>query len=236
MKGVILSINKEVEIVDITHRVGNYNLVEGAFLISQVCPFFPEGTIHLAVIDPGVGTSRKGLIIQTDNYYFVGPDNGIFSFVLKKEAVRKIVEINRSKFKIIAPTFEGRDVFAPVAGYISLERQIEDFGLEIRQIKQLRIEKNSILHIDEFGNIITSVQREFNYGENLAVVYRGKKVKAKFVRCFSEVKEGNYLVLKGSSGYLEVDRNRSSAAKALDARVGEKIEIFKVDEGQEAKG
>ena len=227
MKGVILSINEEVKIVDITHQVENYNLVEGAFLISQVCPFFPAGTIHLAVIDPGVGTSRKGLIIQTDKYYFVGPDNGIFSFVLEKEVIRKIVEINRSKFKIIAPTFEGRDVFAPVAAYISMGKQMEDFGSEIKNIKQLKIEENSILHIDEFGNIITSIQREFNCGENLTVVYQGKKVKAKFVRSFSEVKEGSYLVLKGSSGYLEVDRNRSSAAKALGARMGEKIEIYK---------
>jgi len=227
MKGVILSINKEVEIIDIKHNVKNYSIIEGAFLISQVYPYFPKSSIHLAIIDPGVGTSRHSLIIETKNFYFIGPDNGLFSLAMEKEKIRRVIKINPSRFKDGSFTFQGRDLFAPIAARISLGEKAINFGEEIKGIKKLKVRDNSIIYIDNFGNIITTIKKNFPLGEKLIIHYKGRKIKTKFVKAFAELKKGELGILKGSSGYLEIDKNRNSAATTLKAKIGEKIEIDK---------
>ena len=226
IKGVILSINKEAKIIDITHNVKSYNIAEGAFLLGEVCSRFPAGSIHIGVIDPGVGTSRAGLIIETEKFYFIGPDNGLFSLAIRDQKIKKIIQIDTSKFEAVSYTFQGRDIFAPVAAYISLGKKIENFGHQIKKLKELKLKKNSILYIDEFGNIITTIQKAFPLGKKITIFYKDRKIRAKFARTFAEVKPTEFVVLKGSSGYLEIDKNKDSAARDLGAKVGEKIEIY----------
>ncbi len=227
IKGVILAINRQVRIVDIKHDVTSYSIRQGAFLISQISPFFPRGTIHLAIIDPEVGASRRCLLIQTQDYFFIGPDNGLFSLVLKDEKMKKIFEVDPAKFKQVSPTFHGRDIFAPLAAYISLGKEPEEFGRRVQEIVELEMKRNSIIYIDGFGNIITSIEKNFPPGKELTVRHKKRKIVARFVRTFAEAKRDEFILLKGSSGYLELDKNLSSAAKELKARVGDPIEIIK---------
>lgn len=227
VKGVILSINRKVRIVDIKHDVTSYSIPEAAFLISQTYPSFSRGTIHLAIIDPGVGTSRGCLLIQTQDYFFIGPDNGLFSLILKDEKMKKIFEVDAAKFKPVSPTFHGRDIFAPLAAYISLGKKPEEFGRRVQKIVELEMKRNSIIYIDGFGNIITSIKKNFLPGKELIVRHKKRKIGARFVRTFAEAKRDEFIVLKGSSGYLELDKNLSSSARELEARVGDPIEIIK---------
>ncbi|MCD6406770.1 SAM-dependent chlorinase/fluorinase [Candidatus Aerophobetes bacterium] len=227
MKGVIVSINPEARIIDLTHRIKSFGILEAAFFISQVCPTFPPGTVHIVVIHPGVGTKRREIILLTDRHFYIGPDNGIFHFVKKIENLKKVVEIDMNLFKDACFTFHGRDIFAPVGAYLSSGRKMEEFGKIVDKdtIVSLSLPEGCIIYIDAFGNIITNIKKEFFYGDKLIIKYGNKKVKATFARTFSEVKEGEYVVLRGSSGYLEVDKNKSSAADELAAKTGEKISI-----------
>jgi len=227
IKGVILSINERVRIVDLEHNVTDYSISEAAFLISQISSFFPPGTIHLAIIDPGVGTSRRCLAIQTPDYFFIGPDNGLFSLVLEKQRTKRIFEVDPTKFEKVSSTFHGRDIFAPLAAYISLGCEPEEFGREVRRMVQLKMKRNAIIYIDGFGNIITSITKNFHPGEELIVRYKERKIVARFVKTFAEAKRDEFILLRGSSGYLELDKNLSSAARELKARVGDPVEIMK---------
>ncbi len=226
MKGVILSINKEAKIIDITHNVKSYNIMEGAFLLREACSRFPAGSIHVGVIDPGVGTSRAGLIIETEKFYFIGPDNGLFSLAIRGQKIKKIIQIDTSKFEEASPTFQGRDIFAPIAAYISLGERIENFGRRTKKIEELKLKENSIIYIDKFGNIITTIQKAFPPGKKITIFYKSRKIRAKFAKTFAQAKRGEFIVLKGSSGYLEIDKNKDSAARDLGAKIGEKIEIY----------
>ena len=225
MKGVILSINEKVQIIDIGHHTRHYDILEGAFLIWQVSSRFPPGSIHVGVIDPGVGTFRAGLAIKTDKFYFIGPDNGLFSLALKDQRIKTIIQIDPSRFEKVSSTFHGRDLFAPLAAHISLGEKIEDFGQRIDKIKLLKLKKDSIIYIDEFGNIITSIREISPLAKKVIIHYKDRKIKAKFAQAFAGVKTGEFVVLRGSSGYLEIDKNKDSAARDLGARVGETVKI-----------
>ncbi len=226
MKGVIFSINKKVQIIDIGHHTRHYDILEGAFLVWQVCCRFPPGSIHVGVIDPGVGTSRAGLAIKTDEFYFIGPDNGLFSLALTDQRIKTIIQIDPSRFEKVSSTFHGRDIFAPLAAHLSLGKKIENFGHQTDKIKKLKLKKDSIIYIDEFGNIITSIRNISPSVKKVTIQYKNRKIKATFAQVFAGVKEGEFVVLRGSSGYLEIDKNKDSAATDLGAKVGEKIKIY----------
>jgi len=228
IKGVILSINPEINLIDISHRVQSYNILEAAFLVSQVYAVFPTNSLHLAVVDPTVGSRRRGIIVKTEKYYLVGPDNGLFSLILTKEKPLKIYEINLKKFPEASLTFQARDIFAPVVGYLSLEYLPEKFGREIKKIQGLKLKEGVVLFVDGFGNIITNVKKKFRPGEKLIVEYRGRRIQAQFVRTFAEGRDNEFIVLTGSSGFLELDKNKESAAKDLGIKVGDKIRIKSV--------
>jgi S-adenosylmethionine hydrolase len=134
MRGVILSINPKCTLVDITHMINSHDIKEGAFILGQAYSNFPKGTIHLSVVDPGVGSARKPILIVTKNYFFVGPDNGLFTIALRRERVKQAVVLTNQKFFLpeISTTFHGRDIFAPAAAYLSLGVKPESFGPSIK--------------------------------------------------------------------------------------------------------
>ena len=230
LKGVMISMNRSARIVDITHDVNKQNIFEGAFVISQVWRYFPRGTIHIGVVDPGVGSFRRGIIIKTDHCYFIGPDNGLFSLAIRDQKIENIIEIDKRKLNErmhtkISDTFPGMDVFAPTAAWISRGVRPDELGEEINAIKELKIKKNKILYTDDFGNIITSVQKDFKPGTDLIVRYKNREITTKFVKTFNNVNTGDFLVSKGSTGFLELAINQGNAANELKAKINEDIEI-----------
>lgn len=244
MKGVILSICSEVTIIDISHAVNKFDVRHGAFLLSQATPYFPENTIHTAVVDPGVGKFRRRIIVKGNRCYYVGPDNGVLSLAIKQEGFIKAVEIKEKHFLLPDPssTFEGRDVFAPVSAHLAAGVNIDEFGPELSNIvtpsfSRPIIKKDKIigevLHVDEFGNLITNIQESFS--EAFDAVERSLfKVKIdkvckiiKFSRTYGDVPVSTPTLLYGSSKFLEISVNKGSAKKFFKAHVGCKTVIEK---------
>lgn len=234
MKGVILQLNRNVKIFDISHNIQKYNILEGAFILSQIWKYFPKGTLHLGIIDPEVGSKRRALIIETENCYFIGPDNGLFSLSLEKQKIKKIISIDENKVEKIlhskiSKTFHGRDVFAPVAALISKGYKPVKFGSETSymKIKKLQIPKDEVIYIDSFGNIILSLEkRNFCVNKKIALRYKNKIISARFVDKYADGKKGEFLLLEGSHGFLELSLREESAAKKLNAKVGDKVKIL----------
>lgn len=236
VKGVILSLNPGAEIVDISHEIPHQNIMAAAFCLFNSCSFFPEGTIHVAIVDPGVGSKRKALLIQTERYFFIGPDNGIFSLVLRQERLKKTIHLNNPKYFLgrQAPTFHGRDIFAPVAAYLSLGVKLDEFGPTLPKIVRLslpRIEKRrgriigQIIHIDNFGNLVSNVTaQELSKIKKFKIRVRNRII-SRLSETYSEVGKGKILAYQGSSGFLEVGIREGNAGLKLGVKIGDKIEI-----------
>jgi len=240
IKGVILSICPKARIVDLSHNIQKHNIHEGAFYLFSVAKYFPKNTIHLAIVDPGVGSSRKPLIIQSRNYFFIGPDNGVLSLAALDDNVQKITEISNDYYflKPISNTFHGRDIFAPVAAHLAINRSLEKFGSIIEEWVQIEIPKvkvdgnkiyGKIIHIDRFGNLITNISQEIFHKihkpEKNFIQIHIKQFDSKIILCnsYSQVGSGEFLGIFGSSNLLEIARNQDSAANALNAQVNDKI-------------
>ncbi len=165
MKAVILSICPEANIVDISHEIEKFNIRMGAYVLACATPYFPKRTIHVAVVDPGVGTKRKPIIIQTENTYFIGPDNGILALAARNEKIMQTREIANAKLMMpeVSNTFHGRDIFAPTAAYLAEGMKLEDFG-RIKQritipsfgktVRRRKMLVGEVIHIDSFGNVV----------------------------------------------------------------------------------
>ena len=245
MKGVIKSINPDAEVVDITHGVRPHNISEAAFILRNSCGYFPPGTIHTVVVDPGVGSKRHPIIIKTRRYYFVGPDNGVLSYAIDSEEVEAIVKIENQQY-LLAPmseTFHGRDVFAPVSAYLSVGVEPQEFGSHLKEVMRLtpsvprkisdREIVGHILCVDTFGNLITDVTARLveelfslSKARRLRILIRDREI-AKLCKTYSEGKENELIALIGSSGHLEISVNRGRAADLLGIGEGEKF-ILKV--------
>ena len=239
MKGTILSINPKCTLIDITHHVSPHDINEGAFILANAYSFFPKGTIHVSVIDPGVGSPRRPILIVTPNYLFVGPDNGLFTFVLKREKMKKVVALTNQKyfFPHMSTTFHGRDLFAPVAAYLSLGVKPNEFGPELNSWVELDFEKprvrrgkltGEILHIDAFGNLISNINEEqlFHFVKNHSFVIRtGKRDIQGLKKGYWEAQEGELLALIGSGDFLEISVREGDAQKVLKSRQGDKVRI-----------
>lgn len=238
MKGAILEICPEAIIIDISHEVARHNVLEGAFILSQASPYFPEGSVHLAVVDPGVGTERRRIIVKGSRSLYVGPDNGVLSLAAEKEGVVKVFEIKNEKFMLPHPsrTFEGRDIFAPTAAYLARGVDIEEFGPEIKGFTGFSIPKpekwskklrGEIIHTDNFGNITTNIPEdmfgEFAEGKSIKVSIGKISKNCPLCRAYGEVSAGSPLIIPGSSGFIEVAVNQGSAEKLFKARVGGRI-------------
>jgi hypothetical protein len=235
MKGVIYSICPRATIVDITHGIKKFDIRHAAYVLHSSAPYFPKGTVHCVVVDPGVGTKRKGVIIKTKEYIYVGPDNGVFSLV---EGIEKVIEIaSQAKSK----TFHGRDVFAPVAAKLACGAGIEEFGKEIKSIKgiigEAKIEKNAIsgevICIDSFGNVITNIceklvkKGKIKHNNFIDLRMKGKKHRIKFVESYGFAAKNELTCLIGSAGYLEAAVNQGDAGRLLCVKGGEKVEVTK---------
>jgi S-adenosylmethionine hydrolase len=254
MKGVILGINPGVRLVDICHTVKPRNIARAAFILGTAYPFFPGGTVHLVVVDPGVGSKRRSVILKTSSAFFVAPDNGVLSYIVEQSSPGsdmgdtdslperqlgsglEAIAITRSQFwrSPVSPTFHGRDIFAPVAAHLSLGQPPSDFGEPITSLKTLTIARpqrkpdgslvGNILHSDTFGNLVTSIRCR----DVLPVT--GTLVTEVGGRIISGLvntyAEGEGLMaLLGSSGYLEVSLRDGSARDLLGADVGDEVRI-----------
>ncbi|MFH1721739.1 MAG: SAM-dependent chlorinase/fluorinase [Candidatus Altiarchaeota archaeon] len=230
MRGVLHSINPEVLIEDFYHHILPQNILEGSFILSQAWRYYPRGTIHLGIVDPGVGSARKGMIFETENCFFVGPDNGLFGLALAEQQIVRQIAIDEEKITELmytvvgrkaSKTFHGRDIFAPTAALLSSGISPEQLGKKTDEFVDLKIEENQVLHIDSFGNVILNNISDYKLGETLHLFTGKKHFSASSVETFSDASPGELIVLKGSHGFVEVDVNKGSAAEKLGVEVGD---------------
>ena len=240
MKAVILGISPNAVIIDITHEVAKFNVRMGAYVLSSAAPYFPKGTIHVAVVDPGVGTQRRPILIQTKQGFFVGPDNGILVMATENQGIKCIYEITNPKFMLskVSSTFHGRDVFAPAAAHLAGRVNPAEFGPEIHEITKPEFAKvtkrknvlfGEVLHVDNFGNIITNVREtelaRIRVKERVNVELPDQKLKLKFCRAYADAKPQQPLALIGSHSYLEIAMNQGDAAAEFNTKVGDKVTV-----------
>lgn len=241
MKAMILSINPDVEIVDITHDVTPWNISEGGFILWQIIPYLPRNSIIVGVVDPGVGTDRRNIIIETINHFLIGPDNGLLYPAAYRDGLKRVFEINTEAYFYkhnISSTFHGRDIYAPTAAYLSKGVRVEELGrsIDVNSIisqawPDPKVDTDEliayVIHIDRFGNVITNVPD--NLYEKVAhkiksVEYSGKEITVERVTAFGEVKRGKLGLLIGSSEMLEIVSNMKSAAEILGGvKPGDKL-------------
>jgi S-adenosyl-L-methionine hydrolase (adenosine-forming) len=240
MKGVILNINPHCTLVDITHEVKPHDIEEGAFILGNTYSHFPKGTIHLSVVDPGVGGTRKPILLVTQNYFFIGPDNGLFTLIVQREKVKQVVVLTKQKYFLpkVSKTFHGRDLFAPVAAHLSLGIKPTALGHEINSLEKIGFQKpivregkllGEILHIDMFGNLVSNIDKEklFRFIKGRPFVIRGgRKTIHDLKKGYWEGKKGGLIALLGSSGLLEISVREGSAQKMLKVKRGDPITII----------
>lgn len=238
MKGAILSVNPLARIVDITHLVPPGSILEGAFVLLGAARYFPEKSIHVAVVDPGVGGDRKPILVETKRFFYIGPDNGLLSPAIREDGVVRAIELaNKGYFRDeVASTFHGRDIFGPVAAYLSLGAEPGDMGRAIEKIRALELPKTvteegglrgEVVYIDSFGNLISNIRREeLSALDGAAVEVTVKNAALTGLKkTYGMVEKGVPAALIGSTGYLEVAVNCGSAADALGARLGDKVTV-----------
>ena len=223
VKGAILSVNPSAVIVDITHEIPPQDVAAGAFTLLAAYKTFPPRTIHMAVVDPGVGSTRRPIIVSANEQFFVGPDNGLFTYICDREPSHRIIHVTAERFfrRDVSTTFHGRDIFAPVAAALSNGVAVEEFGPEIDDAVRLPSLETPlrIIHIDRFGNCVTNITRDRSPGE---IVVKGRTIR-EFRRFYGEGDEASLFAIWGSAGFLELSVNGGSAAQVLGVRVGEQI-------------
>ena len=238
MKGVIAGIAPRARILDITHDVGPFEVSEGAFVIAQAYAYFPKRTVHVVVVDPGVGSMRRPIVAEMAGQYFVAPDNGVLSMVFSREKA-KVRHITNEKFFLhpVSRTFHGRDVFSPVASHLANGVAPARFGKLIDDYLRLALEKPTrtgkrvwtgvVLKADRFGNLTTNLSiEEFPLVKTRPFELNvGLEKVARLALTFTECGPGELFVIVGSSGYLEVATNQGSAAKALGCGAGSPVEL-----------
>jgi hypothetical protein len=238
MKGVILSICPQAQIVDITHEVTPFQTAEGAFTISQTYRYFPKRTTHVVVVDPGVGTARRSILMEAAGQYFVAPDNGVLSMIYAQEEHKvRLISNERYFRKPVSRTFHGRDIFAPVAAHLAAGVAPSRMGKIIHDYVRPEFEKprpsgkscwaGRILKIDRFGNLITNFhERDFPHLEQKSFSLTiGMAEIVRMGRTYAEAKPGELFAIVGSSGYLEVSMNQGSAAKQVGCQTGSVAEL-----------
>lgn len=235
LKGVILKINPEVNIVDITHNVTPYDLLDGALAIGSACSYFPARTIHVVVVDPGVGTDRRPLLVSGESHYFIAPDNGVLSLVYEREESLVVRHANVEHYYLqpVSKTFHGRDIFAPIAAWLSKGSQASSMGDEITDHKKFAMPKPKpadgalkgvVLRVDNFGNLVTNFRPEdlpparLESGEVRFQI--GSQTVTRLVDTFAKGNPGETFAYVGSNGFIEFGVNRGNAAKSLGASRG----------------
>jgi S-adenosylmethionine hydrolase len=240
MKAAILSLSPDTTIIDVTHQIAQFNIRMGAYVLASAAPYFPEGTIHVAVVDPGVGTKRRPILVQTQHGFFIGPDNGLLILAAERQGTRSIREITNKRLMLpqVSSTFHGRDVFAPASAHIANGVAAAEFGPEIRDAVKPDFAKvtlredvllGEVLHVDNFGNIITNISTKEVARIRVSSVFNVKlsaqELTLKFGKTYGEAKHQEPLALIGSHGYLEISLNQGSFAEKFKAKPGDKIQF-----------
>jgi S-adenosylmethionine hydrolase len=236
MKGVVLSMAPEARLVDITHGVPAQDVAAGAVALAQAAPLFPTGSIHVAVVDPGVGGGQADLLVEAGGSFFVGPDNGVLS--LAARGPRRIFRIEAAAFRRepVSPTFHGRDVFAPTAARLAAGASPGDAGPELEKMVEIGapplqrrrgVVEGEVIHVDAFGNLITSLPAELFAGGEVAIEVEGGegRFEPTFGRTFSDVEPGALIGYVGSGGHLEIARRDGSAARRMGAGRGTVVRV-----------
>lgn len=237
MKGVILGICPGADLVDITHEIRPQAVQQAAFVLSTATPYFPSGTVHLVVVDPGVGTGRRPLVVQTAKALYVAPDNGVLGLVLNQEPAWRAIHLTDPHYHLarVSATFHGRDIFAPVAAHLACGTAPDQMGEPIASASLASLAKlepephpnghwqGQVLHIDHFGNLITNFDIS---GANspVTIVAKGCNIE-KLSHTFSDVAPGELVAYAGSSGHLEIAVRNGNAARTLGMDIGDPVQI-----------
>jgi len=246
LKGVIKSINPDAEIIDLTHGVERHNILEAAVMLAVSARYFPKDTIFVVVVDPGVGGERKSIVIETNNYILVGPDNGCLSLLAEIDGIKRVFDVSNSRYRlpVVSSTFHGRDIFAPVAAWISRGIPLEEIGVELKpdEIVRIEIEKPrvdlenrvvdaSILYIDVYGNIMTNIDETLlqqvkpALWSSIQISVNNRVYECKYVPSFSWVREGELACYINSWGFFEIAVFKGDASRLLGARQGERLKL-----------
>jgi len=242
MKAVILSICPETQIVDISHGIEKFNIRMGAFVLASAAPYFPPDTIHVTVVDPGVGTQRRPIIVETRRCLYVGPDNGLLVLAAQREGIHHVYNISDPRYMLplVSRTFHGRDVFAPVAAHLAKGCSPSEFGPEIHDYAIPKFAKpyskkgelfGEVLHIDDFGNVISNISVEdlekmgICEGGLLRVKLKGEALTLKLCSAYGEAPVKTPLAIIGSGDFLEVSINQGDASQAFKVKIGNSVRI-----------
>jgi len=253
LKGVIVDIVPEAQIVDITHAVQAFDVLDGALAIAQAYSYFPNGTIHMVVVDPGVGTTRRPILASSDGYHFVAPDNGVLSMVYAREERVHVRHITSDHYfrQPVSNTFHGRDVFAPVAAYLAKQVDSHKFGDEIEDYVKFAAPRPKpagenrmrgvVLKIDRFGNLITNVSPNdvpalFAAKPGAFKIMVGSREITEIRTAYAEGAPGEVFGILGSMGYLEIVANRAAAAQITGASKGSEVSIVLGEASAAGKG
>jgi S-adenosylmethionine hydrolase len=243
MKGIILGINPEATIVDVTHDISQFDVREAALTVGMSYGQFPPWTIHVAVTDPGVGSSRRPILVATEDYYFVGPDNGIFSVVYNESSRFEVIHITADHYFLRdrGSTFHARDIFSPVAAWLSKGIVTSKFGEPIMNFVRLPLPlptmptkttvEGEVIHIDHFGNAITNIKtgnlailRNARPDGIMKVVVKGKQIELK--EYYSQAEDKDLYALTNSMGYLELFVYRGNASEVFELKVGDSLGVM----------
>jgi S-adenosylmethionine hydrolase len=242
LKAVVLSLQPEATIVDVTHSVPSFDIQRGSFVLGACYKFFPSGTIFVVVVDPGVGTKRRILLVKTKRYFFIAPDNGVLSHVLAEERPERVIHVTQRRFFFegAGRTFDGRDRMAPVAGWLSLGCAPEEFGPRTSKFSTFPVVRprfmrdriiGRVVHIDKFGNCLTNIPFRPVFGlmkknrRRKLVLSLGRTTTGVFKESYTSGRAGEILAIPGSVGALEIAAKEASAASLSGARPGSKVTI-----------
>jgi len=236
VKGVILGINPDVRIVDISHEIGPQNVDEAAFVLKEAYCYFPPKTIHVIIVDPGVGSNREILAVQTEMYTFLAPDNGVLKYIFDAYPTREIYRVTNEKYfrKIVSQTFHGRDIFAPVAAHLSKKLPIDrlgektDYFIPGKVLKPVITENQiigEIIYFDRFGNAVTNIDRSILKGNNPFWIRIKDQVIDHISKTYEEMESESIRAIVGSHNAIEIASNTRSARSILDLKVGDSLVI-----------
>ncbi|MCX8162114.1 MAG: SAM-dependent chlorinase/fluorinase [Candidatus Bathyarchaeota archaeon] len=239
MKGVILSICPNATIIDVTHDVSKFDVEEAAYILYRAYSFFPSGTIHVCVVDPGVGTERRPIAIESKRYIFIGPDNGVLTLAAEDDGIEGVYVIESRHVMLgeVSFTFHGRDIFAPTAAWIALGYPLEMLGRSVEDIERVRLAtplidgnrlRGKIIYVDSYGNLVTNVRWDLikgrvAFGDTVKLSYRDREVYASISKAYGEVPLGELLLIPGSGGFMEISMNMGDASKKLDLKRGDYV-------------
>jgi S-adenosylmethionine hydrolase len=240
MKAAIIGICPTATIIDVTHEIDKFNIRMGAYVLASAAPYFPKDTIHVAVVDPGVGTKRRAILIKTKQSFFVGPDNGLLLLAAERQGIECVYESTNLRFMLpkVSSTFHGRDVFAPAAAHLANGAKPGEFGPEIRDVEKPSFAKaaerngslvGEVLHVDGFGNIITNITAEElarrGVRDWLKITLPTAQMRLRFCKAYGENKPREPLALIGSHGYLELSVNQGSAFERFGLKPGDRVAV-----------